>query len=159
MYPPLYLAKVCTKPYNLPPAKSGANPLTVKVGTPIIISLTGVQTDEENFPDAKTFDPERFLEPNKNKFNKDAYMPFGNGPRSCLGEFLKLHPNIECSIHVSGMRFGFMQSKVCLLKLVSNFDMRLNERTENPVKFESKTLFLALKGGTWINFHRLNTNF
>lgn len=41
--------------------------------------------DPEYFPDPEAFRPERFLEAEPT-YNADAYIPFGDGPRSCIGK-------------------------------------------------------------------------
>lgn len=77
-YPGLpILNRECTKDYPLPDSE-----LVVKKGTPIIISLFGIHRDEEYFPDALRYDPYRF---EKENYNAAAYMPFGEGPRHCIG--------------------------------------------------------------------------
>lgn len=79
-YPGLpILNRECTQDYAIPDTK-----LTIKKGTPIIISLFGMHRDAEYFPDPMRYDPERFLEENMN-YNPVAYMPFGEGPRMCIG--------------------------------------------------------------------------
>ena len=39
--------------------------------------------DEKYYPNPELFDPERFAE--GNKIPKGAYLPFGDGPRICIG--------------------------------------------------------------------------
>jgi len=41
--------------------------------------------DPENFPDPLSYQPERYLQDSKN-YNHAAYMPFGEGPRMCIGK-------------------------------------------------------------------------
>jgi cytochrome P450 family 6 len=45
-----------------------------------------MQNDPEFFPDPDNFIPERFDDDNQK--NQDIYMPFGEGPRQCIGEFM-----------------------------------------------------------------------
>lgn len=45
--------------------------------------------DESYFPDPLAFKPERFLPENKENIPKFAFLPFGEGPRICLGKSIK----------------------------------------------------------------------
>ena len=78
------LLKVCTKPYDLPPAADGYSPVRIEPGTSTIISVNGIQMDETYYPNPDKFDPERFV---NDQVDKDTYLPFGVGPRICLGKF------------------------------------------------------------------------
>lgn len=57
-------------------------------GTPVIIPFLGLHHDPEYFPDPLEFDPERFN--GKTKITPFTYLPFGEGPRMCLGKILIL---------------------------------------------------------------------
>lgn len=73
---------MCKNKYKIPGTE-----LTLPAGVEVEISLLGPHYDEEYFPDPQRFDPERFLEANKSKLPHYAYMPFGEGPRNCIGMF------------------------------------------------------------------------
>lgn len=79
-YPGLpILNRECTKDYRIP----GSNYI-IKQGTAIIISLLGIHTDAQYFPEPEKYDPDRFTD-EKHAYNEDAFIPFGDGPRSCIG--------------------------------------------------------------------------
>lgn len=83
MYPALpLLNRECTLDYKIP-----GSGLTIKKGTPIIISLIGMMRDAVNFAEPMKFMPERFLETNS-YHNPTAYIPFGDGPRACIGSYI-----------------------------------------------------------------------
>jgi len=85
-YPALpFLNRICTQDYPVPDSK-----LVIKKGTPVLISLLGMHLDSEYFPDPLSYQPERYLEENKD-FNQAAYMPFGEGPRMCIGKKQKIY--------------------------------------------------------------------
>lgn len=42
--------------------------------------------DPNYFPDPEKFDPERFNDENKHNIKPFTYLPFGVGPRNCIGE-------------------------------------------------------------------------
>lgn len=75
------LNRECTKEYQIP----GTN-FTIKKGTAVIISTLGLHRDKNFFPDPEKYDPDRFTNEMR-AYDEDAYMPFGIGPRNCLGEF------------------------------------------------------------------------
>ncbi|XP_069510660.1 cytochrome P450 2B15-like isoform X2 [Ambystoma mexicanum] len=57
-------------------------------GTQVITFLHSSLTDKRYWDDPKLFNPDRFLDEN-GKFKKnDAFIPFGAGKRSCIGESL-----------------------------------------------------------------------
>lgn len=55
-------------------------------GTPVTMSLCAIHNDEDIFPNAKHFDPSRWLSTEGNSKLLDKYfVPFSKGSRSCLG--------------------------------------------------------------------------
>lgn len=51
----------------------------------VVLPILALHTDPKYFPDPEQYDPERFSDENKNGPGKQAYMPFGVGPRMCIG--------------------------------------------------------------------------
>lgn len=60
--------------------------IVLEKGTPIYISLYGLQQDPRFFDQATQFNPDRFSDGMK---VTDAYIPFGIGPRMCVGKSKK----------------------------------------------------------------------
>lgn len=82
MYPPLpMLHRVCTENYTLPEAG-----ITFYKGQHIHIPVYGLHYDPDYFPDPERFNPDRFSEENKANIKPFTYMPFGEGPRLCVGK-------------------------------------------------------------------------
>ena len=83
MYPPAVVGdRICVKPYTL----EADTPLELQPGDTLFIPIYALHHDPDYFPDPERFDPERFNDENKHKINQSAYLPFGVGPRSCIGE-------------------------------------------------------------------------
>ncbi|XP_039749101.1 cytochrome P450 6a2-like [Pararge aegeria] len=82
IFPPLgNLQRVCASTYTIPQLG-----VTLDPGVKIIIPIQAMQMDAQYFPDPKEFKPERFTTENVNNRPKYVYLPFGEGPRACIGE-------------------------------------------------------------------------
>lgn len=55
-------------------------------GTMIGVSPLLLHRDARWFPDPDRFDPERWLDDRRNAVPRYAFLPFGTGPRACIGE-------------------------------------------------------------------------
>lgn len=58
----------------------------MKKDTHVHISVLGLHRDPEYYPNPDVFDPERFNEENKIARPQFTYLPFGDGPRICIGK-------------------------------------------------------------------------
>ncbi|KAI4460034.1 cytochrome p450 [Holotrichia oblita] len=133
-YPALpVLTRECTKDYRVPNTD-----ITIRKGDPVFIPIKGIQYDPEYYPDPHKFDPLRFTEENKNKRHQFSFMPFGEGPRICLG-----------------MRFGLMQAKVGLVSLIGNFKFKLNSKTSIPVKIDPKNFLTTTLDGLFLDVEEI----
>ena len=84
MYPPTAVVdRVCIKPYTL----QADPPLEMKPGDGFWIPIFALHRDPENFPEPEKFDPERFSDENKHNIKPFTFLPFGSGPRICIGMF------------------------------------------------------------------------
>ena len=60
--------------------------LIIEKGTPILIPVFGFHYDPKYYTNPNVYDPEHFSEFNKSSRNPNVYLPFGIGPRSCIGK-------------------------------------------------------------------------
>ncbi|KAK7871464.1 hypothetical protein R5R35_010843 [Gryllus longicercus] len=134
MYPPVqFLVREVTAPYTIPDTK-----VSLEKGSIVIIPCFAIQRDPKHYPDPERFDPERFSEEEKAKRHHYTYLPFGEGPRNCIG-----------------MRFGLLQSKLGLAALLSKYEFHVCERTELPIRMDPKTLVTSSTTGTIVRItHR-----
>ncbi|XP_062129181.1 probable cytochrome P450 6w1 [Drosophila sulfurigaster albostrigata] len=93
--------------------------LEVPSGMPFYVSTLAIHRDEKYWPDPDKYDPERFAPENRDNINMDAYMPFGIGPRNCIG-----------------MRLGLLQTKLGLVHLLRNHKVLKCDKTVESIKFQ-----------------------
>lgn len=63
---------------------------TLPVGSPVIIPIYALHHDARYFAEPDRFLPERFSPENEKLLPKYAYIPFGTGPRVCIGNALAM---------------------------------------------------------------------
>lgn len=77
------IPRVCVKKYQIP----GTTKIIEK-GTTIFLPVYSLHRDAKYYKDPLVFDPNRFSADNFKEFNQlnRPYIPFGDGPRNCIGE-------------------------------------------------------------------------
>lgn len=84
------LDRDCVKDYKIPGTE-----VVIEKGTHVQISAFALHRDPDNFPNPEYFDPDRFSDENKKNIKPFTYLPFGEGPRICIGiTILKL--DVQC---------------------------------------------------------------
>lgn len=77
--------------FTIKPVKEGENPLHLQAGDVCWIPAFGLHRDPNYWPNPDTFDPERFSNENHEKIVPGTYLPFGLGPRNCIGDIMLNH--------------------------------------------------------------------
>ncbi|KAJ8251124.1 hypothetical protein GJAV_G00217540 [Gymnothorax javanicus] len=115
MYPiGLRVERICKKTVEI----SG---ITIPKGTCIAIPAFVLQHDPTLWPEPEKFKPERFSKDNKGSIDPYAYLPFGAGPRNCIG-----------------MRFAVIMMKLALVQILQNFSFTVCKDTQIPVELDSQ---------------------
>jgi cytochrome P450 len=99
----------------------------VPAGVPVNYSSWASHRLPEVFPEPGAFRPERFAPEAKRKIPKGAYVPFGAGPRICIG-----------------MRFGQLEVKAIASRILSRFRLELEPGWELEIR---QMPTLSPKGG------------
>lgn len=78
-----FLDRVCNKDisYDL----DNGQKLDIKQGDAIWIPVSGIHNDPKFYAHPNDFYPEHFDEEHKDRTQQCTYMPFGIGPRNCIG--------------------------------------------------------------------------
>lgn len=127
------MLRKCTKEYQIPETN-----LVIPEGQNVVIPIYSIQHDPEFYPEPSKFDPERFSAENSEGRDPMTFLAFGEGPRGCIGA-----------------RFGMLQVKLALVKLLTNYEFKVCERTPIPMKFIAAAPFLAPAGGMWLEVKSL----
>jgi cytochrome P450 len=102
----------------------------IPAGTTVIMSLQGVHHREDLWPNPMSFEPERFLNGANDELGNYAYLPFIQGPRNCLGQYLAL-----------------LEARVVLATLLKRFKFT-SASTKNGAK-HTKAIPIAPADGMW----------
>ncbi|NXG15305.1 C340 protein, partial [Grallaria varia] len=108
------LERVCKKTVEI-------NGVTIPKDMVVMIPAFVLHRDPEYWPEPDEFRPERFSKENKEGFDPYTFLPFGAGPRNCIG-----------------MRFALLVVKVAVIVLLQNFSFRTCKDTPIPLVLDSK---------------------
>lgn len=97
-------------------------------GTDVLVSPYLVQRHPRYWPDPDEFDPDRFLPPACAARNRFVYLPFGLGPRACIGEHFAL---VEMHAHVAILARRFALAPVPGQSV--EIEPQVNLRTRQPL--------------------------
>jgi cytochrome P450 len=105
----------------------------VRKGDTVILPIYALHRHHALWRQPDRFDPERFSDPKT--VERFAYLPFGDGPRICIGQ-----------------NFALQEAVIILATLLSRFRFsRVPGKEPNPVMI----LTLRPQGGVWLNVERV----
>nr|XP_033323903.1 cytochrome P450 9e2-like [Megalopta genalis] len=132
------LDRLCVEEFELPAAGPGYKSVTLKPGDTVWFPVSALHYNPDYFPDPEKFDPERFSEENKAAIVPYTYLPFGIGPRMCIGN-----------------RFALMEVKIMMVYLLERFVIEPNEKTK-PLSLDRMTFQMFPKDGFWFTLKKRN---
>ena len=101
LYPPAWIIS------RMALADDQIGPYVIPQGDTALVSPYLLHRDPVNWPDPERFDPDRFAPGRDKERPSYAYLPFGGGPRLCIGN-----------------QFALMEMQILLALLVRKFDLR-----------------------------------
>lgn len=137
LYPPLtILQRKVVKEYKVP-----GKDYTLIPGQMLFVPIFSMQRDEKYFPNPYDFNPERFNSSNIDKIKPFSYLPFGEGPRQCIG-----------------VRFGMLQTRLGIVTFLRNVRIRECQRTVPVIELSPTSPMLLPKHGIWLKLEKLSDN-
>ncbi|CAG9769207.1 unnamed protein product [Ceutorhynchus assimilis] len=127
--PAAEVPRQCTKTYTIPGTNS-----VIEKNTFVLIPVWLIHMDPEYYPNPEKFNPENFLPENKHSRQDFVFMPFGGGPRFCIGS-----------------KIALMHIKVNLIKQFRKYRFALNPKTPENITFESLSLTLRAKENIYLD--------
>ncbi|XP_031417642.1 cytochrome P450 3A27-like [Clupea harengus] len=110
--------RVCKKTVEI-------NGIPIPKGTVVTVPTYVLHRDPDIWSEPESFKPERFSKENKETIDPYSYMPFGMGPRNCIG-----------------MRFAIVSMKLVVVELLQRFSVTSCEETQVPVELENQGLLM-----------------
>ncbi|XP_029676795.1 cytochrome P450 6B1-like [Formica exsecta] len=103
------------------------------------IPVFAIHRDPDIYPKPDVFDPERFTDEAVQARHAMHYLPFGDGPRNCIGA-----------------RFAVYQTKIGLIRILRNYKVETCDKTQIPYVIDPKAFLLAPKGGIYLKIIKIN---
>lgn len=117
IYPPaLRTDRECNQDYTFKDMK-------IKKGTIWAVSIWSLHHNPNIWPEPEKFIPERFSHEGKKNRDNCAFIPFGAGPRNCVG-----------------MRFALMEIKMLLVKFLLKYKFSVCEKTPDKIEMDNSGL-------------------
>lgn len=126
------LRRMTTENYNVPNSTT-----VIEKGTMVMIPTYAIHHDHEYYPAPDTYDPERFSAEEKKKRDPMAWLPFGDGRRSCIGR-----------------QFAQVLTRIGLITLLKNFEF--TESSQMDLEIKPATAMLKIEGGVRLKLNPIH---
>ncbi|KAG4065465.1 hypothetical protein HA402_002699 [Bradysia odoriphaga] len=108
--------------------------IVIPKGMPVFVGGSSMHNDPKFWPEPDQFRPERF----ENDFEKFSFLPFGAGPRNCIG-----------------MRFAYMELQLALANLILKYRFEPGPSTEKNIETVETFATLVPKNGVFCRYAKL----
>ena len=84
---------------------------SIPANSTVMIMVESIHRDERFYKNPLKFDPTHFDEPEISQRHAMAFMPFGDGPRVCIGmRFAQMQITLGLAVLLNSFRFGVARS-------------------------------------------------
>uniref|UniRef100_A0A669EQH8 unspecific monooxygenase n=1 Tax=Oreochromis niloticus TaxID=8128 RepID=A0A669EQH8_ORENI len=119
----LRLFPIASRVERVAKASVEINGFVIPKGMVVIVPTWPMHRDPEIWPEPEKFKPERFSKENKETIDPYIYMPFGAGPRNCIG-----------------MRFALVVMKLAIVEILQRYSFSVCKETEIPFELDIQGL-------------------
>jgi cytochrome P450 family 3 subfamily A len=112
--------------------------ITIPAGMQVVFPIYTLHHDPKAWPEPEKFDPERFRGPAKESRHPFQFLPFGEGPRNCIGK-----------------RFALMEVKITLVNILSKYKFVRSPETQVPLQM-IPGITLIPKDGVFLRIESCN---
>lgn len=125
LYPPaiLFVTRYCSRTCNI-------NGFNFPAGVHVTIPVYQIHHDPEIWEAPDEFRPERFSTKADRQIHPAQFLPFGSGPRMCIG-----------------MRFAMLEIKMAIVEMLKNIRLKPGEGFQSPPEFVVPTVVINPKDG------------
>ncbi|XP_033752139.1 bifunctional protein STORR-like [Pecten maximus] len=132
MYPPaMRFNRMCVKTTTV-------KDITIPSGMAVTVPVYAMHHDPDVWEKPEIFNPERFSPSQKEHHDPMDFLPFGYGPRNCIG-----------------MRLALMEAKMATAYLVRNFRLCVGNKTDIPPKMEERPILKPIH--SWLKLEAIIT--
>ena len=131
--PAFFTFRICTEPVTL---EFEGQKASIEKGINVYIPVHQLHHDPKFYNEPETFKPERFDPENggtKAFRDKGVFLPFGDGPRMCLG-----------------VKFANIQSKAAITSVIRNFEISC--KTQKKLIIDQADFLNVKSEGLWLDF-------
>lgn len=134
LFPPAAATtRECNKDYKL--NLGNGKFAQIKARDMFFLPIIAIHHDEKYFENPLEFNPYRFSDENKDKIVAGSYIPFGYGPRVCIGS-----------------RFALMEAKLLVFNILSNFTIEVCDKTPEKIELLPSFTQMLLKDRIVVEF-------
>lgn len=101
------------------------------------INAVAIHFNPKYYENPDEFNPDHFTKEVKADRNPYAFLPFGQGPRACIG-----------------MRFALLEAKLALANMVRKFTLLPSEKTKEPLELDPQSGIAYPKNGLYIKLEK-----